>query len=154
MKKAVLFFSIIILLSIDGNCQWYHRQYGVNDINQLSQEQLNKALRHAEGGAKFGGFVSGIGAVGIIGSIIMLSSVNDREDEGKAYTGVFLTGISVTLEIAGLTIWGINGSRKYNIKNTLRNTEVKPGLINNPSANLFGNSNASPVPGISLTFHF
>jgi hypothetical protein len=32
------------LLSVGGNCQWYNRRYGVNDISQISQEQLIEAL--------------------------------------------------------------------------------------------------------------
>jgi hypothetical protein len=154
MKKVALIIATIILLSITGNCQWYHRRYGVNDINQLSKEQLNEALRKAKGGARVSGLVSLIGGVGIISGIVTLSKVKDREDEGKAYTGVFLTGISIPLEITGLTIWGIHGTRKYNIKNTLKNSDIKVGLINNPSANLLRDSKASLVPGVCLKFNF
>ena len=139
---------------MDGNCQWYHRKYGVTDINQLSKEQLNKALKNAKGGVKFGGFVSVISVAGLIGGIVTLSSINDREDEGKAYTGVFITGISIPLGIAGLTILGINGSRKNNIKSTLNNLDLKMGMINNPGADLPGNSGVSSVPGILLKFNF
>lgn len=32
MKKASLLMSTAILLSVNGNCQWYNRRYGVNDI--------------------------------------------------------------------------------------------------------------------------
>lgn len=154
MKKTGLIIAALILLSITGNCQWYHRRYGVNDINQLSQKQLNEALRKAKAGARVGGFVSVISGVGIISGIITLSSVKDREDEGKAYSGVFLTGISIPLEITGLTIWGINATRKNNIKNTLKNLDINVKLINNPSANLFEDSNSPSVPCIFLKFYF
>jgi hypothetical protein len=150
MKKTGLIIAVIILLSVNGNCQWFHRKYGVNDITQLSQEQLNEAYRKAKTGARVGGFVSVISGVGIISGIIVLNSVEDREDESKAYTGVFLTGISIPLEITGLTIWGINSTRKKNIKNILNNLDINVGLINIPSANLSRDSKAYLVPGICL----
>jgi len=52
MKKILLIIIAALLLSVTGNCQWYQRRYDVNDINQLSQEQLNEAFLRARGGAR------------------------------------------------------------------------------------------------------
>ena len=57
--------STALLLSVSGNCQWYNRRYGVNNINQLSREQLNQALKRAQSGVTGGIVLSSVGAAGI-----------------------------------------------------------------------------------------
>ena len=50
MKKILLIMVAVLMITTGGNCQWLQRKYGVNDINMLSTEQLNVALRKAKVG--------------------------------------------------------------------------------------------------------
>jgi hypothetical protein len=45
MKKTFLILATIMLLSVYGNCQWYFKKFGPNGFNQMSQEELYRALR-------------------------------------------------------------------------------------------------------------
>jgi hypothetical protein len=74
MKKVVLIFTAIIFLSLDCNCQWYHRQYGVNNIFQLTPEQFNEALMKAKIGVRHGTIMSTASSIGIVGSPVSASA--------------------------------------------------------------------------------
>jgi hypothetical protein len=159
MGKAFLIMSTLILLSVSGNCQWYHRRYGVNDINQLSQEQLNEALTKAQSKISGGHVLSIVGAIGIgVGSYLIVYSkriypeANDIT-EGEMTGWVFLA-ISIPVEIAGLTKWGINGKRVKSIKEVLNNTELKMGLVNYQKGNICSGSLGSLLPCLSVKIRF
>jgi len=156
MKKEILIISTTILLSVSGNCQWYNRRYGINDINQLSHEQLNEALKKAKGGARTGAILSAVSFTGIISGILIASSADNLEEGGerRAYNGVFLVIGSVPIGLTGLTIWGINGTRTKRIKSVLKSTELKMGLVNCPCRNIFASSQGYLFPLFSITVRF
>jgi hypothetical protein len=157
MKKAFLIMSAAILLSISGNCQWYNRRYGVNDINQLSREQLNHALIRARNGVTGGIVLSGLAAVGIgIGAFFIHDSKDPDKpgNIGPALAGMGLLIISIPLEITGLVVLGTNSHRAKSIKEVLKSTELKMGIVNYPCGNIFASSQGSLLPCLSITVRF
>ncbi|MCX6262597.1 MAG: hypothetical protein NTY95_17495 [Bacteroidia bacterium] len=114
MKKAFLIMSATILLSVSGNCQWINRHYGANDFNQLSQEQLNDALRRANNGVKCGTVLSVTGAIGIGSGIIIILANQDKDFGGLG--GLAILETSIPVEIAGLLIIRTNNKRKTSIR--------------------------------------
>jgi hypothetical protein len=158
MKRGFLIISTAILLSVSGNCQWYNRRYGVSDINQLSQGQLNEALIRAQSGVTGGIILSSLGALGLgVGGYFILHKTMTSEgfqNQNIIFTGIEIVILSIPIEIAGLTIFGINNKRKTSIKAVLNSTELKMGLINYQQENIYSGSRGSLLPSLSLTIRF
>ena len=154
MKRAFLILITAILLSISGNCQWYNRRYGVNDINQLSEEQLNDALIWTHRGISGGRTLSLVSAIGICGGIIEIIATRNVGEGFGILAGMGLIIVSVPLEIVGLTKWGINDTRAKSINEVLRSTELKMGLVNYHQGNTFSITQGSLLPCLSITIRF
>lgn len=159
MKKIFLIISSVILLSVSGNCQWYYRRYGVNEISKLSQEQLNEALTRAQSKVTGGHVLSIVGAIGIgVGSYLIVHSkkiypeANDITQPQMA--GFTFLVISIPIEIVGLIKWSINGTRVKNIKGVLKSTEMKMGIINYQRGNICASSQGFFSPFLSVTIRF
>ena len=149
-----LFFIIVYacLLSVNGNCQWYNRRYGVNDINQLSREQLNLALVRAHKGITGGTILSLAGVAGITVGLIM--TTNESEDFAKSLSGMALTAVSTFTEVIGLAILIDNSLRTRRIKKALNGTEMKIGLINYQMEQVYTDSQGLSLPCLSVTICF
>lgn len=50
MKTVFLIMATAMLISTCGNCQWFERRYGADDIYQLSNEQLHDDYKRAKAG--------------------------------------------------------------------------------------------------------
>jgi hypothetical protein len=153
MKKVLLIISTLILLSVGGNCQWYNRRYGVNDISQLSQKQLNEALTRTQRGISGGRTLSLVSAIGICGGIIEILATRNVGEGFGILAGMGLIIVSVPLEIVGLTKWGINDSRAKSIKEVLKSIELKTGLLNYHGINIYSDSQVSLIPCVSVIIH-
>lgn len=160
MKKLFLLIPGILLIFFSSDCQWYQKQYGVSEINQLSQEQLNEVLKKAKGRVAVGTILSTVSAIGIISGIYLFRKdypddlYPDQAEIGKQVEGLGLALISIPPEIVGLVILFKNRSLATKIKGVLNNTEVKLELFNYPAEmNITGLSGDS-FPGFSITFRF
>jgi len=159
MKKVLFTIVTLLLLSANGTGQWYNRRYGVNSINQLSKEQLNEALIWVQNKVTGGIVLSVVGAIGIgTGSYLIAHSkkiypeANDITEQQMS--GFLFLVISVPVEIAGLTKWGVNSTRAKSIKAVLKSTELKMGLVNDKQKNMFSGSQGPLSPGFSITICF
>jgi hypothetical protein len=152
MKKTLFIFIVVLQLSIDCYCQWYSRRYGVSDLTQLSQKQLNEALVMAKDGIGGGALLSVAGAAGIYGGIRIFRNAASGDLE-TSFEGLGLTGISVLAEITGLMTLFISRSRMISIKKVINNAEFRLGTINYPEYSRYRGSSCS-LPGFSVTFHF
>jgi hypothetical protein len=154
--KKVFFIMVFasLLLSESANCQWYKRRYGVNDLNQLSQLQLTESFMRSRGGARAGALLSVASAIGISAGIIMFKYDSPYPgDIERNAIGVLLLAGTIPMEITGLTIWGISGTRLHSVRAVMNNTEVRIGVLNYPLYSS-GGYNRSSIPGISLVFKF
>jgi hypothetical protein len=162
MKKVVLFLAVIILLSVESNCQWYYKKYGVKDLNQLSQEQLNKRLRINK---KLIGFNVGVMIVGttfIIAGTHLINKANAEELSVEGFynyprektMGIVFLSSGIICDICGLILLPLNLTEINKIKKVLGNPEIKLGLISCPTNNIINHSNISLIPGISLAIQF
>jgi hypothetical protein len=155
MKKVffILVFASLLISEI-ANCQWYTRRYGVNDLNQLSQQQLTESFMRSRGGARAGALLSVASAIGIGAGIIMFKYDSPYPgDIGRNVAGLLLLAGTIPMEITGLTIWGISGTRLQTIRAVMNNTEVRIGVLNYPQYSSGGYKRSS-VPGVSLVFKF
>jgi hypothetical protein len=156
MKKSFLIMSIAILLSGSGNCQWLNRHYGVNDFNQLSQEQLNEALIKAQNGVAGGIILSILGAIGLgVGGYLMVESSDENKPGNMlALPGIALLAVSIPMEIGGLVKLSRNSHRVKSIKEVLKGTEWKIGLVNYQRGNIYSGTQGSLLPCLSVRIRF
>ena len=153
MKKVIFVIIGIILLSVSSHGQWYSRRYGVSDLNELTQEQLNLALTNVKFEFASGIFLSVVGAAGLYGGIRLNESVHPG-DQGRAFTAVFIIGTSIMAEIAGWILLTINITRIDRIKEVMKSKELHLGLMNFQTENMFSDSHISVLPCLSLTIPF
>lgn len=153
MKKLLLITTSTILFSVICTGQWYSRRYGVNDLNQLSGEQLDLALTNATFEFGSGIFMVVAGGIGLYGGIYLAQKAPPG-DIGGALGGLLITAISVPLEIAGWVILTINLKRISSIKEVMRSRDLQLGVSCFQIGNRFPDNQISLVPGLSLTIHF
>lgn len=122
---------LIILLAfsaIQVNAQWYTRQFGVNNINELNEEQLNIAFTKFKKIATSGTFMTSIGIVAIIvGEVIYQIGEREYEPGGiidfgfndKMFYGGVIIGVGAISSGIGIPLWMVGGNRKYLIKGQL-----------------------------------
>jgi len=132
MKKllAGLFF---ILFALNIQAQWYNKQFGVNDINDLSELQLNLAMQKANKNLKTGKILTFTGlGVGLIGTVVAGHAA--AREAGETIAGIFTlsnnsddhkTGIvagellmfgGLGAMTVGIPLWAVNSSRRNKIE--------------------------------------
>jgi hypothetical protein len=167
MKKAILFITIIVLLSPESNCQWYIKKYGVKDLNQLSQEQLTEAsiIKKKQISADIA--LIGMSPIFIVGGISLVNyALNQLVLVDKLtffkfhwYGFLAIIGRGLVLAGSGIGIYGlvflpVHLSQRSEINKIIQSTKIKIGLIPYPTNNVFNCSTKSQVPGISITVFF
>jgi len=163
MKKVIFILASIILLSVDVNCQnYYYKKYGVKELNQLTQEQLAKELKLNKKAVGFS-----IGALAVGTSFIVLGSYLNKEANkeptsfkdveawpSEVVLGIVLITSGSVIDLCGLFLLPYCSIKIDKIKKLMGNSEVKLGLINSPTYNIYNSSNMSLTPCISLAINF
>jgi hypothetical protein len=114
---------LILCLFIAGqvNSQWYFSQFGVTDMNELNEKQLNLALEQSEKTIGAGQALTAVGLLGtIIGFVVYTQGLNEIMDmnsdinEGlnKATTGILVATGFGTLASIGIPTWIVGNNRK------------------------------------------
>jgi hypothetical protein len=161
MKKTFLILATIMLLSVNCNCQWYYKKYGLNGFNQMSQEELSRALRLNKILVVFdiGTLIAGASFT-ILGSNI-IKRANEAElsvegffDSMNRPLGIILLSCGILFDISGIILLPINLTQISKINKVLRDTEIKVGLINCSQNYIINCSHIYPTPGISIAIHF
>lgn len=122
MKK---FFVLVMLgfLAINVHAQWYSRSFGADNINDLSEAQLNYSLQRAQANLKAGKIAtfSGIGAF-TFGTFIAVSGLNGLIFGGvnnglnRYAAGSLLMLLGMGSTIVGVPLWIAGASRKKKIE--------------------------------------
>ena len=153
MRKFFV-FTVLIFFILNVQAQWYSK-YGVNDINDLSEEQLQFALQKSEKNLKSGKILTyaGLGAstVGLAISIHatahwVTDPLNPNHDEMTA-GGLFLM-MGLGAMVVGVPLWAVNASRRNKIEIALIKFNTESFLMNNQSAHFRFNQNS--ILGLSV----
>lgn len=149
MKKflVVLLFGF---LAIDVQAQWYSRSFGVDNINDLNETQLNYSLKRAESNIKTGRILTfvGIGSFAL-GTVIAVSSIDgiwtgDNNELNKWAAGSMLMLLGMGSTVVGVPFW-ISGASRRN--------KIEISLLRFNSSAITGYKQAEPV-GLSLKINF
>ena len=160
MKNVVLILITIVFLSTEGNCQWYYKRYGIRDLSQLTQEQLNKRLKMDKILLACDPAIMIVGTGSIIAGINLINKANSEPINPGGFfkyprlSGIVFLSSGIVLDISGLLLIPLCLSEMNQIKKALGIQEIRLALINCFTDNMFNYSNGLPAPGISLTIRF
>ena len=155
--KKFLVGTLLILLTVNVDAQWYERKYGVQGIGYLSETQLAQALQQAENNTQLGKIitVAGIGCeligVAIIASNFCIMGCSSQEIAAANAGGILFAAGFVTM-VVGIPIWAVNGGRKKDIELALVRLNDFSYLGNNQST-CFGFKKHSTL-GLSVKINF
>ncbi len=156
MKKLSV-VALLFLFALNLQAQWYNRTYGVDQLTDLSEKQLNLALQQAERNLRTGRIMTIVGvSAEVVGLSLVYSSfcIFDctKAELVRGNTGgvLFLAGFITML--VGIPMWAVNGSRRNKIEIALVNLSAMP-YPEIPHTYLAG-FNQFSAPGISLKFRF
>jgi len=121
--KKFLVILILGLLVINVQAQWYSRSFGADNINDLSQAQLNYALQRAESNVKIGRILtlSGVGTF-TLGTFIAANSFAnfliswDSNNLDQYIAGGMLMLLGMGATAAGIPVWILGASRKKKVE--------------------------------------
>ena len=148
MKTSIIIACLILFCCINSiNAQWYNYKYGVENLNDLSNDQLMEGYSHAEFLSVVGGVVTGTGIVLTLGGVVK-ATINTSRDEivsginsvfggepvsSESYgEGLLISG--AVLAIGGAVLCISGGSRKKQIRPIIEsrgivsNISVQPGV--------------------------
>ncbi len=122
MKKFLLLL-ITGLFALNVQAQWYSRSFGVDNINDLSEVQLNYALQRAQSNVNLGRILtlSGVGAF-TLGTFIAARSVGgflstwDSDELDSYVAGGMLMLLGMGSTAVGLPFWIIGTTRKKKVE--------------------------------------
>jgi hypothetical protein len=123
MKQLLIL--LLVFSAIQVNAQWYTRKFGVTDINELDEAQLNIALINSKTTANVGIIMISIGIAAMIGGAVVYNNGEENYEpppylwnDKMMYGGLLIGGGALTTVI-GIPLLIVGGNRKYLIKGQL-----------------------------------
>ena len=121
MKQLLII--LLVFVAVNSNAQWYTRQFGVTNINELNKEQLNIAFTQSQKIAITGLVMTTIGIVAIIGGGITYQIGSEKyaasstgfhlfNFNNEMLVGGFLIGGGALSTGIGIPLWIVGGNRK------------------------------------------
>jgi len=145
---SVLFFCTILFVTLlpqSANGQWFNKQFGVENINDLTEDQVNDALQKANLNVKKGKIVTFIG-LGFIasGSGLFIHAANQfNGPAGRSPSsplsfvsgllgGALLVGLGAAAIPLGIPTWIIGKNRISDVNkafgNNLSSVKISPSI--------------------------
>lgn len=156
--KRTIFAVIALIFTINANCQWYYKKYGVSNLNNLTTEQLQAELKLSKGYTVSGIAISLLGALGIWGGVAIMRNAYDESEWdvgiGHWFGGFFLFMVSISAETVAIVFIALGASRSGEINTILKKIDIKAGLINVPNYKVTPTSRSPVFPGLTLTYNF
>ena len=151
--KKFLVGTLLILLTVNVDAQWYSK-YGVNDINELSETQLNFALQQFDKNYKAGRIVTlvGIGSELFGWSMALIAISTWSSSKFLEYSFFILVPTGIVTMCVGIPLWSVNANRKKDIELALAKFNTASFLGNNQPT-YFGYKQPSAF-GLSVKISF
>lgn len=160
MKKYLIFSFFLFILILNLNGQWYQKQYQINNIRDLTTEQLTESLAKARETTITGAACIVLGGVALL--YAKYGYKNGIPEDATLFEQIMgaqgmkiIVGISGIGLLGGGIITGIVGlDRTSKIKQVMNDYNIPYATISlNPVMFTYRNSGAV-YPGLSLTVRF
>ena len=146
MKKLLLLFFIFSSINIDA--QWYTKLYGVNDISELNEWQLDMALADSKNIVTTGIALTMVGiAATTVGTLVYKGGKEENKTNPSYYLkgvpnsrmieGEVIIAFGIITDLIGIPLWAVGSSRKKTI-----------------SFQLTKFNDTSYIPSVEITFNF
>ncbi len=158
MKRLLCAQLILLLLNCSLKSQWYTKQYGVNDIRDLTNEQLTISFQDYKKVTIAGGCSIGLGCL----SILVANTTYKNGLPEDATFGEEILGSRVMKGIYKILGYGLIGggviacnigiSRSHNIKKVM----IEHNKYNNSISfrPVFINNNGPLCTGLTISYRF
>ena len=153
MKKIIVGLLLIFIV-LSANAQWYTKKFNVSNLNELTKEQLDLALSHANSNIRTGKTLTFTGlGIFAIGGILFSSGLNDmshdswndfNNDMSKSAIGLIAMTAGVVVDAIGIPFWITGKTRKNDIEIAL--------VTYKPTASLGVGPPSSLAVGIRINF--
>jgi hypothetical protein len=161
MKKTITLLFLLSMSLTDSFGQWYVRKYNVTDINYLTKEQLEEALKGSKTGVYGSLAVAGLGGVMILIERLVPYNLEDEEDPsfieqllGDRGMHVVIIGAGIGLAGAGTIACFYYLGRSGTIRSALNKNFQSLGSLKLTPAIVLERHSNSLCPGLSLTYSF
>jgi len=155
--KKIFIVVLMFLFTLNAPAQWYNRTYGVNQLTELSETQLNLALQQANRNVNTGRILTGAGVgAEVIGIALMYSGFCifdcSPAEIARANTGAVLFLAGFVCMGVGIPIWVVNAGRRNKLEIALVN------LASASYSDMYRVANPgfkqTSAPGLSLKINF
>jgi len=160
MKRIFILITLLFIICLSSNGQWYVKKYGVSDINYLTGAQLSESLKNANQLTLASWIVAGMGGLmiffgrdivhhGLPEDATFLEQLLGNKFMGNTYI-VLGTGI-----LAGGTVCGFAGlGRIASIKSAIKRNNAPLGLLTVSPEVFLNNDTRSVTPGVGVKINF
>jgi len=159
MKRRIAILTLLFVMLIgNSNAQWYKEEYGVSDINDLTETQLRTAFVKAQKKRDTGLILTVFGAGTVVGGIALLDGIecgqSGEEVLGRLFFGLILDAGGVVMTSIGIPMLISYSKRLLQIKDATnygrpKNTylSITPLIDYNKYTNTYSS-------GITFTLNF
>ena len=114
-------FLVVLILLFIGNIegQWYYNNYGVTNMNELNENQLNLALEQSQNTITGGVALTVVGTITtIVGGVMYSKGLNEIVtgglDDGlnKSTNGALVMAVGGVAASVGIPLWVVGQQRK------------------------------------------
>ncbi len=166
-RKNILVVVLLIFLisKVDAQLKppkppvrWYTKEYGVSDINDLTEEQLAAAFVKAKDKRNTGLTLIILGAGTAVGGIALLDGIeygqSGEEVLGRLFFGLILEAGGTVMNAIGIPILISYSSRLLQIKNALNYTRQTNAYFNITPMIDYNKHTNTYSSGITFTLNF
>lgn len=159
MKKVIMVLSLLTFLVIDAWSQWYVKQYNVQDISLLSEQQLEESLKNARSNTYASLLVSGVGGVIVLVAIVWPYEETEESTfieqllgENNVNNLYIAGGVAIAAGgiVAAITYLGRMGT----IRSQLEERFSYSGSLSLSPSLFVVHSSKTVVPGFTMTVRF
>jgi len=151
--------SALLFISADACSQWYVKQYNVQDISLLNEQQLEESLKNARDNVYVSLLVSGVGGVVVLAAVLFPYEETEESTFVEQLLGeknvnnLYIAG-GVAIAAGGIVAAITYLARMGTIRSELEEPFSNSGSFSLEPAIFIERSSNSILPGLTMTFRF
>jgi hypothetical protein len=159
MKRIIIVLSLLACISADACSQWYVKQYNVQDISLLNEQQLEESLRNTRNNVYYSLITTGVGGVVVLLAILLPYEETEESTfieqllGEKNVNNLYIAG-GVAIAAGGIVAAITYLARMGTIRSELEDPFSSSGSFSLEPAIFIERSSNNILPGLTMTFRF